>query len=265
MPDTLSYGLRKRVALARALAARPRLVLLDEPASGLPENELSELGDLIRELAAEAGRGGHRAPDGPGHVGVRHDLRPRLRQADRRAVHRRPRSKPTQPAVTAALITRRRESLQTLADQSRAGLPDRIGRRSPDLSIPDEGTRSASFSEPARPSSPTRRSPAPISPHADRPGGDGRGSPPAARCEDTWWPGTAGCRCWRPCRWPPARHDHRGAGGQRGRQDHPAAHDQRAGPAAAGPHPDRRGRPGPPSSRGHHPGRAWPTCPKARA
>jgi branched-chain amino acid transport system ATP-binding protein len=55
MPDTLSYGLRKRVALARAVAARPRLVLLDEPASGLPENELSELGDLIRELAAEAG------------------------------------------------------------------------------------------------------------------------------------------------------------------------------------------------------------------
>jgi branched-chain amino acid transport system ATP-binding protein len=55
MPDTLPYGLRKRVALARALAARPRLVLLDEPASGLPENELPELGDLIRNLAEEAG------------------------------------------------------------------------------------------------------------------------------------------------------------------------------------------------------------------
>jgi branched-chain amino acid transport system ATP-binding protein len=54
MPDTLAYGLRKRVALARALAGRPRLLLLDEPASGLSEQELPELGDLIREFAEEA-------------------------------------------------------------------------------------------------------------------------------------------------------------------------------------------------------------------
>ena len=52
-PGELSYGMRKRVALARALVARPKLLLLDEPASGLSEVELAELGGLIRELSAE--------------------------------------------------------------------------------------------------------------------------------------------------------------------------------------------------------------------
>jgi branched-chain amino acid transport system ATP-binding protein len=54
MPETLAYGLRKRVALARALVGHPRLLLLDEPASGLSEKELPELGDLIKDLAGEA-------------------------------------------------------------------------------------------------------------------------------------------------------------------------------------------------------------------
>ena len=52
-PGELPYGMRKRVALARAIVAQPKLLLLDEPASGLSEGELAELGRLIRDLAAQ--------------------------------------------------------------------------------------------------------------------------------------------------------------------------------------------------------------------
>jgi branched-chain amino acid transport system ATP-binding protein len=51
LPQALAHGPRKRVAMARALVAEPRLLLLDEPASGLNESELPGLGELIGELA----------------------------------------------------------------------------------------------------------------------------------------------------------------------------------------------------------------------
>ncbi|MET3373859.1 branched-chain amino acid transport system ATP-binding protein [Variovorax boronicumulans] len=46
----LPFGTQKRVELARALAAEPQLLLLDEPACGLNHEELESLGTLIRDI-----------------------------------------------------------------------------------------------------------------------------------------------------------------------------------------------------------------------
>jgi branched-chain amino acid transport system ATP-binding protein len=54
--DTLPTGQARLLELARSLATRPRLLLLDEPSSGLSDTESEELGDLLVELA-EAGMG----------------------------------------------------------------------------------------------------------------------------------------------------------------------------------------------------------------
>ena len=49
----LPLGTRKRVELARALAGGPKLLLLDEPASGINHEEVGELGALIRRVRDE--------------------------------------------------------------------------------------------------------------------------------------------------------------------------------------------------------------------
>ena len=70
---TLSYGDQRRLEIARALAASPRFLLLDEPAAGMNEGESSELGHAIETIRRERGCG---------VLVVEHDLRLIMRICD---------------------------------------------------------------------------------------------------------------------------------------------------------------------------------------
>ena len=52
---TLSYGLRKRVELARAIALKPKLILLDEPMAGMNLEEKEDMARFIVDLNEEWG------------------------------------------------------------------------------------------------------------------------------------------------------------------------------------------------------------------
>lgn len=65
LPGALPYGALKRLELARALAAEPVLLLLDEPAAGCNPTETREIDTLIRQIAE----------DGVTVVLVEHDMR----------------------------------------------------------------------------------------------------------------------------------------------------------------------------------------------
>jgi branched-chain amino acid transport system ATP-binding protein len=51
----LPFGTQKRVEMARALASRPKLLLLDEPAGGLNHDEVEDLGSLIKQIRDDRG------------------------------------------------------------------------------------------------------------------------------------------------------------------------------------------------------------------
>ena len=56
-PENLSYGMQRRIEIARALMCEPKMLLLDEPAAGLNPTEVAELTELIQRIGKEIGFG----------------------------------------------------------------------------------------------------------------------------------------------------------------------------------------------------------------
>lgn len=77
MPASLSGGMRKRVALARAIAIKPEVILYDEPTTGLDPANCNRIARMIRKLQAELG---------VTSVVVTHDMSTAMYVADRVAM-----------------------------------------------------------------------------------------------------------------------------------------------------------------------------------
>lgn len=95
-PATLSGGMQQRLAIGQALAARPRILLLDEPFGALDPGTRLSMHDFLTELREETGMT---------IFMVTHDLEEGFKLGDRVLVFDKPRWDPTDPDAYGATIT----------------------------------------------------------------------------------------------------------------------------------------------------------------
>ncbi|MEM6566450.1 MAG: ATP-binding cassette domain-containing protein [Pseudomonadota bacterium] len=95
-PATLSGGMQQRLAIGQALAAKPRILLLDEPFGALDPGTRLSMHDFLQDLRAETGMTVFM---------VTHDLEEGFKLGDRVLVFDKPRWDPTDPNAYGATIT----------------------------------------------------------------------------------------------------------------------------------------------------------------
>lgn len=95
-PATLSGGMQQRLAIGQALAAKPRILLLDEPFGALDPGTRIAMHDFLTELRKETGMTVFM---------VTHDLQEGFKLGDRVLVFDKPRWDPTDPNAYGATIT----------------------------------------------------------------------------------------------------------------------------------------------------------------
>lgn len=95
-PATLSGGMQQRLAIGQALAAKPRILLLDEPFGALDPGTRLSMHDFLQDLRAEIGMTVFM---------VTHDLEEGFKLGDRVLVFDKPRWDPTNPDIIGATIT----------------------------------------------------------------------------------------------------------------------------------------------------------------